>query len=74
MRRLVFVLILALGVSTTVGGIIALLYSYLHAQSTFVVIGPYRATWEPENYCFFGAILASVGAGLVTFGLLARRE
>jgi hypothetical protein len=59
----------SLGVAALVGGLCALAYGRLHPGPTQVA----GSTWDAENYCFLGGILAAAGSGLGTFGLLLLR-
>jgi hypothetical protein len=71
--KLIATLGLALGVATIVGGSLAFAFG-LSTTDTIVIsgVGPFAGfqdKWHPTDYCFLGAILAAVGAGLVVFCL-----
>jgi hypothetical protein len=68
--------IVALGVVLLIGGTCSLLDGFLNRELTHVgdVFGPLSGTWHPNDYRFMGAVLASAGGGLVTFGLMIRRR
>lgn len=73
MRQIITAAIIALGVALFVGGVCALVYGLTHRGPTFVAgLGPLNGLWAAENYCFLGAVLAAIGGGLATFGLLVR--
>ena len=68
--------IVALGVVLLIGGTCSLLDGFLNLGVTYVGdgFGPLSGTWHPNVYRFMGAVLASAGGGLATFGLMIRRR
>ena len=76
MGKFVTASIVALGVVLLIGGMCSLLDGFLNHDVTYVgdAFGPLSGTWHPNDYRFMGAVLASAGGGLVTFGLMIRRR
>ena len=68
--------IVALGVTLLIGGLCSFLDGCLNPQDTIVgsAFGPLSGVWHANDYRFMGAVLASAGGGLLTFGLLIRRR
>jgi hypothetical protein len=75
MGRLAYASIVALGVVLLIGGACSFLDGVINPHDTHVgpVFGPLAGIWHPNDYRFLGAVLASAGGGLMTFGLLMRR-
>jgi hypothetical protein len=73
MRQLGTAILTAIGVMALVGGLCALVYGLAHPGPTLVSgLGPLNGLVPAENYCFAGGVLAALGSGLATFGLLLR--
>jgi hypothetical protein len=73
MRQASIAIITAVGVTALVGGLCALVYGLVHTGPTQVSgLGPLNGLLPAENYCFAGGLLAALGSGLATFGLLLR--
>lgn len=71
--KLIATLALALGIATIVGGSLAFAFG-LSTSDTIVIsgVGPFAGfqdRWTPADFCFLGAILTAVGAGLAVFCL-----
>ncbi len=71
--RFLLSLVIALGVTITVGGLLSFVFGlirqgYVHVHG----FGPLDGDWSNNDYCFLGALLASVGSGLITVGGLNR--
>jgi len=76
--RLVLSLVIAFGVSLTVGGSFSFIFGLatrepIAVHTSFCGLGWVNGSWWPGQYCFLGAILASVGSGLIALGGLNRR-
>lgn len=68
----------AFGMSVTVAGLLAFTYGLTLKDPVYVHfpldwLAPYSGYWWPGQYCFLGAILASVGSGLIALGALCRK-
>ncbi len=76
MCRFAYASVVALGVFLLIGGACSFLDGVINPQDTYVgpAFGPLAGVWHPNDYRFLGAVLASAGGGLVTFGLLIRRR
>jgi hypothetical protein len=76
MGRFAYASIVALGVTLFIGGACSFLDGVINPHDTHVgaAFGPLSGVWHPNDYRFMGAVLASAGGGLVTFGLLIRRR
>jgi hypothetical protein len=70
--RLILSVVAGVGAGLTVGGLLAFLFGACVEKAPLQVrgLGPFDGTWYPAAYCFLGAVLASVGAALVTVAAL----
>src|SRR4051794_7833147 len=73
MRQLGTACVIAVGGVVLLGGVCAFVYGLAHPAPTRVVgLGPLDGFWAAEDYCFLGGVLAALGCGLTTFGVLVR--
>lgn len=70
--RALLVVMTGLGVALLVGGLLSFLFGgwVLGAPLLVSGLGPFDGLWSPADYCFLGAVLAAVGAGLAVSGRL----
>jgi hypothetical protein len=76
--RFVLSLVIAVGVSLAVAGLLSFVFGLTEKEPISVHTTLYgfrwvNGDWWPGQYCFLGAILASVGCGVIAFGGLNRR-
>ena len=74
--RALLVVLAAVGAAALTGGLLAFAFGawVLHEALTVSGLGaPWDGVWSRADYCFLGAVLAAVGAGLTTCGLLGLR-
>jgi hypothetical protein len=58
-----------------VGGLLAFIGGHFQVENrTISGLGPFNGVWEPAQIRFFGAIIASIGSGLFTGVLFARKK
>ena len=71
--RGLLVVMTGLGVSLLTGGLLSFTFGgWLLRESLSVSgLGPFDGVWSPADYCFLGAVLSAVGAGLAVSGRLA---
>ncbi len=68
--RFVLSLVIALGLSLTVGGLLSFIFGLTLKDTIYVRLGlgSFDGVWASADYCFLGALLASIGSGLIVFG------
>ena len=73
--RILMLLLASLGVALLTGGLLAFIFGgwVLRAPLFVEGFGPLSGMWSHADYCFLGAVLASVGSGLATCGLVGLR-
>lgn len=76
--RFVLSLVIALGVSLAVGGLLSFIFGLtlqgaIAVQTCIPGLGWVNGEWPPGLYCFLGALLASAGSGLIALGSLNWR-
>ena len=73
--RAFLVVIGALGFGLLTGGLLAFVFGgWIQSAPVAVTrLGPFNGNWEPSDYCFFGALLASAGAVLAGGCLLGAK-
>ena len=60
----------SIAVSIMVAGIFAFVYGLSSSVNVIWRFGPFYSEWREIDFCLFGALFASVGAGLLTFAAL----
>jgi hypothetical protein len=73
--RALLVILASLGIGLLTGGLLSFVFgAWIQRQTLFVTgLGPFNGIWGPPDYCFLGAVLASVGSALTACGLLGLR-
>lgn len=77
--RVILNTIIALGVALAVGGLCSFIFGLalkdpIAVQTNLPGLGRLNGNWWPGQYCFLGALLASIGSGCITIGVLNRRR
>jgi hypothetical protein len=79
--RFILIVLTGFGSAAFVGGVLSFLFGGWVLRSPMGVngLGPFNGIWSPTDYCFAGAVLASIGAGFAVAGWLGlngrqRRE
>ena len=75
--RFVFSVVIALGVMLAVGGLLSFIFGLglndaISVHTTLFGLGWLNGEWWPGNFCFLGALLASIGSGCIALGGLNR--
>ncbi len=75
--RLLLSVVIAIGVSLTVGGLCSFIFGLatkdaIAVQTSLPGLGWFNGSWWPGQYCFLGALLASIGSGCIAIGALNR--
>jgi hypothetical protein len=70
--RALLVAMTGLGVALLVGGLLSFVFGGWVLGSALAVsgLGPFDGLWTPADYCFLGAVLSAIGAGLAVSGRL----
>lgn len=70
--RAFLVAMTGLGAALLTGGLLSFLFGGWVLEGTLGVsgLGPFNGLWSPADYCFFGAVLSALGAGLAVSGRL----
>ena len=77
--RIVLSLIVAFGVSLTMAGLFSFIFGLalkepIAVHTCLTGLGWLNGDWWPGQYCFLGAVLASIGSGFITLGVMNRRS
>jgi hypothetical protein len=75
--RFLFSIVIAVGVALTVSGLFGFIFGLamkepINVHTRICGLEWVNGDWWPGQYCFLGALLASLGSGLITFGGLNR--
>ena len=73
--RMLLIAMTGLGSALVVGGLLSFVFGGWLLGSPLLVsgLGPLDGPWSSADYCFLGAVLAAVGAGLAVSGRLGLR-
>ena len=75
MRTILTALLAGIGIGLLLGGLFTVIGGHLdHEPQELHNLGPLNGVWQANQARFFGAVIASLGGGLFTFALLARRK
>lgn len=71
--RIFLSLVVALGLSLTVAGLLSFIFG-LDLKGAIVInsvlLGSLNGDWSSGHFCFLGALLASIGSGVIIVGWL----
>ena len=77
--RIFLSIIIAIGVALAVGGLCSFIFGLalkdpIAVQTNLPGLGRLNGNWWPGQYCFLGALLASIGSGCIAIGMLNWRR
>jgi hypothetical protein len=70
--RALLIVMTGLGAALLTGGLLSFIFGGWLLKGTLMVagFGPLDGLWSPAGYCFLGAVLSAIGAGLAVVGRL----
>ena len=70
--RAILIAMTGIGVALLTGGMLSFIFGGWLLKEPLGVsgLGPFNGLWSPSDYCFLGAVLSAVGAGLAVCGRL----